>query len=228
MYYTLQDIQKDIQKDIGKNQLRKAVRKLERWLVEDKDPAKHLLLLKGRFSELRQEEIVGVVAEEQRLVRYAKIRKSILDFMDTLEGNDFSQEAIMQEGIHDRFLVLYEAEEGRENIERYFNKIYFSNVDYRHYENCPEGKPLEDYSFILFDFMQSSSTKLHYLMEDILKNEDLTVPVLYFGRKRSPIIDKDIYAEKAQAANSVFSLYARIKEILDYQKYFQVITTDLS
>lgn len=228
MHYTLQDIQKELKKDVGKNQLEKAVRKLERWLVEDTEPAKHITLLKGRFSELKQEEIVGVVAEEQRLVRYSKIRKSIMDFLDTLEEDDFSQEAILQEGVHDRFLVLYQAEEGREKIERYFNKIYFSNVDYRHYENCPEGKPLEDYSFILFDFMNGSSTALHYLMEDILKNEDLTVPVLYFGRKRSPIIDKDIYAEKAQAANSVFSLYARIKEILDYQKYFQVITTDPS
>lgn len=226
MYYTLQDIQKEIKKDIGKNRLRKALEKLDNWLLPDSGYVNEVVQQSSSFYALEQEERTGSIARAEQVLRRSQLRKALLELIDTLTEDDFSQEAIMQEGIHDHFLVLYQEAEGQKKIQRYFNKIYFSHVDYQFYKECPKGEKLKEYSFILFDFMHGHNTDLHYLMEDILREEE--IPVLYFGRKRSSIIDKEMYVEKAQAANSVFALYARIKEILDYQKYFQVDNPHLS
>ena len=42
--------------------------------------------------------------------------------------------------------------------------------------------------------------------------------MLYFGEKFP--LERARYAEKVYFANSIFSLYARIREMLDFIKYF--------
>ena len=59
-------------------------------------------------------------------------------------------------------------------------------------------------------------------IDELLKHylQQANIVVLYFGRFSTLVFD---YSEKAYASNSVFSIHARIKELIQYLKYNKAI-----
>lgn len=215
----LEDIKNELKGDFRKDKLEEVLVKLDRWLTKDSSKRSILDHTFRRLSQQEKEIRLATIKEDTKVLHRNKIGAAILPFIDELESADISEQAILRDGVHARFLVVCYNQAGRQKMEQFFKQIYFTGVEYLVYPDAIKAEDLEAYQFILFDFMHGNETYYYNRFEDMLYNNKKTI--LYFGRKRYPILEEDRFAERVQAANSVFSLYARIQEVSDYYKFYQ-------
>lgn len=170
------------------------------------------LTMQSNFYRIEEDRILQKASQEYINQAIATLTKNFLDFVDTLHENDLNDVQIMQDEIYERILVVTKSKERRQYMKSFFPVEYFRNVEY---DDSRKPVLAGKYDVIVYDDNpgvkegETDSLLLHYL-----ENEG---PVLlYFGR-HSPLVWK--YPEKAYAANSVFSIHARIKELIEYLKY---------
>ncbi len=215
----LEDIKKELKGDFRKDKLEEVLVKLDRWLTKGSSKRSILDHTFRRLSQLEKEIRLATIKNDTEVLQRNRISTSILSFIDELESADISEQAILREGIHARFLVVCYDQAGKQKMEQFFKQIYFTGVEYSVSPDSLDKLDLQAYQFILFDFMHGNKTAYYNLFENMLYDHETTI--LYFGRKRYPILDEGRFAERVQAANSVFSLYARIQEVSDYYKFYQ-------
>lgn len=220
----LEDIKKELKGDFRKDKLEEVLVKLDRWLTKGSSKRSILDHTFRRLSQQEKEIRLATIKDDTKVLQRNRISTNILPFINELESADISEQAILREGIHVRFLVVCYNQAGRQKMEQFFKQIYFTGVEYLVYPEAVDKQDLQAYQFILFDFMHGQKTAYYNVLENILYDHETTI--LYFGRKRYPILDEDRFAERVQAANSVFSLYARIQEVSDYYKFYQEVKAE--
>jgi len=206
----LSDLQLSLKRILADN-LGQCIKQLEASLDPRQDVWNELVALLAEFNRLERENMSNLLSREEYNQDFAKLTQRTLFLIDNLQERDLSAVRQLREEIHERILVVTRPER-QAYMERFFSKNYFKNVEYICY-----GDPLPEQRFdltLLEDIQPEPLSAM--LMEQYV--DSIGSYILYFGEKFP--LNKARYADKVYFAGSIFSLYARIKEMLDFIKYF--------
>jgi len=193
--------------------LGQCIKQLEASLDPTRAVYNDCLNLLSAFNRLERENLNNLLAREEYGRELSKLSMAVLLLIDGLTEDDMSEVRHLREEVHERILVVTRAER-RADIERFFSKNYFKNVQYIHFG---ELIPAERFDLAVLDDIVTNPAASLY-MEQYMEGIDCYI--LYFGAHFS--INREKYADKVYFANSIFSLYARIREMLDFIKYYDV------
>lgn len=199
-------------KRILTDNLGQCIKQIESSLDPRREAWNECLKLLTDFNRLERENMNNLLSREQYNQDFAKLTQRTLFLIDNLQEGDLSAARRLREEIHERILVVTRPER-RAYMERFFSKNYFKNVEYIHYG---DPLPAERFDLVLLEDIQPEPLSA-MLMEQYV--EGIGSYILYFGEKFP--LDRARYADKVYFANSIFSLYARIKEMLDFLKYYE-------
>lgn len=191
--------------------LGQCIQHLEASLDPRRDAYNQCLQLLADFNRLERENMSNLLSREQYNQDFARLTQRTLFLIDNLRDDDLSAARRLREEIHERILVVTRPER-QAYMERFFSKNYFKNVAYIHYG---DAVPAERFDLALLEDMEPEPLSA-MLMEQYV--EGIGAYILYFGETFP--LERTRYAEKVYFANSIFSLYARLKEMLDFMKYY--------
>lgn len=217
--------------------------------VKNENKLDSLLLLSSRKSELGRQEIAGTLTIDEQNVERNKISKAVISLIGDLLEDDlvidkttqnkapapivehFVQEIIIvpssleeetDKSIHDRILILCNNEQSMDEMSVFARSLNFTNVTIRvakAFENA------DDFNLIIFDAHHiEDPSRARGADADHLDLLDKYLARHYFmvwyGNHYEGL---NKYREFCHAANSRFSLYGRIREMLDYLNHFRLI-----
>lgn len=192
--------------------LGQCIKQLEASLDPRREAWNECLQLLADFNRLERENMGNLLSREEYNRDFARLTQRTLFLIDNLQEGDISAVRRLREEIHERILVVTRPER-RAYMERFFSHNYFKNVTYIHYG---DPVPAERFDLALLEDVQPEPFSA-MLMEQYA--DSLGAYIIYFGEKFP--LERARYADKVYFANSIFSLYARIKEMLDFMKYYE-------
>lgn len=183
-----------------------------------KDVENALLGFEGRLNRIGSDKRSGTIDPSALENRLNQLTQDVLEFIDTLQDEHFSTFARLREEIHEKLLVVCSGESALTRLKPYFNSNYFINVEYTFdfdpvkidrsdivvFTNPLDPLPPTTYQSILDQYFEKSSKY-----------------ILYFGSHNEKVSK---YPHKVYATNSPFSLYARLREMIEFMKYFNQTT----
>ena len=213
---TLNRLKRDIKRLVASN-LGNALKKLGQALDESGDNYNTCISLQAEFNRVKQQSISGGLTPTEESTYLSRVVNRFLDFVDSLEGEDIRPAFQLQEEIYDRILVVCKEAQRVPYLQRFFPEAFFKGVAYLPSDEEPEPEPdPESFDIVIFDnHPHDSDNGEHALLKDYLS---LGKPrLLYFGQTLPLLYN---YPEKAYFANSIFSLHARLEEMLTFLKYY--------
>lgn len=225
MSITVSDVKQQVNGWIKNGNIETAFTELEKLISPESDLQTHLIIFQSRLSDLIADKHEGTLTDTNFRSKKVAITAALLAFVKDLEAKDVNLEEHKEEEIRERILVI--CKESRESyMETFFSQYYFKNVSYHFFTE--EKLDLSGIDLVILDYNYlklKHGEKLpieerNRLERYLLKIDDSNAYLLYFG-KQMPFGLADKYSTKAYFSNSVFSLYARIGEMLDFIKYYQ-------
>lgn len=143
-----------------------------------------------------------------------RITNTILEFIGELEEDDLNPAQPLRDTYFERILVVVADEERKKWISQFFEDEYFPNLSIHVGLNLAETA---NYSIVIFDnMMKDKPANWQQLLEDYLELPGFYL--LYLGTGFNAAIAD--YPTKAYATNTIFSIYARLREMVEFTKYF--------
>ncbi|HMO41100.1 MAG TPA: hypothetical protein PKC76_18980 [Saprospiraceae bacterium] len=209
---TLDRLKFDLKKMIADN-FGNVLKKLERILKPDSSSYNTLLVLAGEFKQWNNRQMQNVQSQETLTQESNNLKVRLMDLIDSLEEKDVLSAFSLQEEIFEKILVVCKQPERKSYMKRFFPEAYFMHVAY---DDATMQYNPENYDIIIFDDHPfDSKDKAEQLLRRYLNTSKPYV--LYFGNGQSSAVRE--HPEKAYFSNSVFSLHARLFEMLNYLKY---------
>lgn len=180
------------------------------------DREKHNLVieLSAQLNILRLDSIRGGLSRQDEQAEGTRIRTRILTLIDLITPEEAAAYEL-ENAIFQRLLAVCKVPEREAEMRRLFPKNYYKQVEFD-----TSGAPLpEDYvnqfDLVIFDnFPHGEKDDPQDLLRYYLEK---TKPyVLYFGAQLNLLWQ---FPEKAYFANSIFSIHARLEEMIKYVKY---------
>lgn len=184
--------------------------------AKNTDNFNQVILKMRELEDLKKERIKETLSADDVNRRQNKIHDSILKLIDLI-SEDEAAAYELENAIFKPILVVCKSPDRKKEMRKLFPKDVYKGTKIDH-----SGKPLaadyvnkfkilifDDYPF---DGPDNQTLLIHYL--------DNTKPyILYFGPPNNKLLFN--YPAKAYFTNSVFSLHARLDEMITYLKYFE-------
>lgn len=171
-------------------------------------------LLHGRLQHLQQQQRKGTIAAADEKLEINQLNDSILSLIDTITPEEAATYDL-ENAIFKRILVVSKSAEREEYLRALFPEEYFKGVEYEVSERPRPAASVNRFDLVVFDNTPHGDKEdPHELLKHYL--EKTTPYLLYFGQPLPLLYN---YPEKAYFANSVFSIHARIEEMMLYLKY---------
>jgi hypothetical protein len=172
--------------------------------------------LRQEFQRIEKSRLEGILSPETINQNIASVTTRLMNFIDGLKEEDVHAYASFKESIYDKILVVTYSKERESYLEKFFPELYFRNIEY---DSSKEKLVLDrDIDIIIYDSPKLAKDEIDDLLDYYLNLDDESV-ILYFGTFSRQLLG---FPEKAYATNSVFSLHARINEIITYLKFRKV------
>jgi hypothetical protein len=188
----------------------------EKLDARHKDIENAMLGFEARLHRLDAGKRNGVISLDEWDLGMNRLVHDVLGFLDTLREEHFSPLARLREEIHEKILVVCDNEAAIQKMDAFFDSFYFKNVDYALHQYDEDKIAWCD--LIVFDYLYARQENPAFY--DLLVQYLNYAPryLLYFGRNNKIL---ENFPMKAYFANSPFSLYARLREILEFMKYYK-------
>ncbi|MEQ1746049.1 MAG: NARF domain-containing protein [Saprospiraceae bacterium] len=208
----LDQFQHTLKRTLAEN-LGQCIKNLEASLDPQRETYNNCLQLLADFNRLERENMNNLLARDDYNLEFSKLTQRTLFLIDNLDEADLSAVRRLREEIHERILVVVHPDR-KAQMERFFSKNYFKNVYYITYG---DSIPAEHFDLAILDNMVPEPIpQVSMLLEEYA--DGIPFYILYFGEMYP--FNQVQYADKIYFANSIFSLYARIREMLDFMKYY--------
>jgi hypothetical protein len=217
----LEKTQTECRQQLEKSNMQNCLKQLKTALSQD-TPLRHdLTLILANYNALLRGEQLLDPSDFRR--EMAKTQKAILTFIQQLEDSD------VREGVFIETLLIICNPDKRTDMEAFFGKKYFPNAEFINYsEALPKGiydvVVLEDEANLISQCVKDPEGKLTKTAANAQRQEDmknyLNATDAYFIYSGPGRFDMPLYAHRVYFSNSRFSIYARLKELLDYIKYY--------
>lgn len=213
------DIKKQYINLLQDGKLKDCLQKLTDTLA-DGDTRNVLSSLRGQYNRLLNEKGKGVISFDEYRREENRIDEAVRSLVNTLKPIDISENIFAQ-----TFLIICNPNK-LDEMKAFFGKKYFPNAEFCNYgEPFPKGIydiiVLEDENNIINQISKNKGTEMP-TEENALRRKQMKVYLdasdayfLYIGNRFTLG-----YEQKVYFANSRFSIYARLKELLDYKKYY--------
>lgn len=207
----LQDLHAALESD----KIGAAFQLLKKAILPATEAHKSYILLSGKYSGWKTDKNQGTKSEDQIELEKTRIRKNLLDFFDEIREEDISPNYKIDDEIFDNILVFCADADRIEYMQKYFSTEYYQGVKYK--------KPGDEFDWKTFDIILFDAYGFSNLREEATRwlrtflDHDQEKPlVMYFGG-REDLLNQ--YPEKAYASGFIFSIHARLREMLDFMKY---------
>lgn len=205
----------DLKSNFKKGNTGLTLQRIEKVLHPNSVFQDELLLLYSRFNSLIGERRNSMVSRDDYLAEIQNIRTSLLQLINDLKPEDIAKNYHIREEFHEKILVVCPSKSREKKLSRYFPKVYFPSLEF--FEAGKE-QIIQDYDILIFDNMFEPGSAPDNWIDQLKTYLETEGPyILYLGGYLELLQD---YSEKAYATNSVFSIYARLKELSEYMKYF--------
>jgi hypothetical protein len=181
-----------------------------------------LVLLERRFSQAAKERRLNKMDFDEFAKHISQIASNLLELFNELDENSLSHSS----SVHDKILIVA-CKKSPTNWERLFPDAYFSHVHIMRYgDEIPASYQSAD--VVIFDDLDCPGIGDVAQMRMISRQ----IPgayLLYYGpSNENPVKDSNIEEEKAiyarmTNANSVFTIHARLRELLEFRKIYGAI-----
>lgn len=182
------------------------------------DIEKHNLVieLSAQLNILRLDSIRGGLSRQDEQAEGTRIRTRILTLIDLITPEEAAAYDL-EKAIFQKLLVVCKIPERKAEMERLFPKSYYKQVKVDGSGSQLPEEYVNQFDLVIFDnFPHGEKDDPHDLLMYYLEK---TEPyVLYFGTLLNLLWQ---FPEKAYFANSVFSIHARLEEMIKYVKYTQ-------
>jgi hypothetical protein len=123
----------------------------------------------------------------------------------------------LENAVFKRILVVCKSAGREEYMRRLFPEQYFKGVEYDVSEKPRAAESVNRFDLVVFDNNPpSEADDPHELLRYYL--EQTRPYLLYFGSQQLQLL-RD-FSEKAYFANSIFSLHGRLREMIEFLKYY--------
>lgn len=189
---------------------------LQKVFISNISNLNEVILQMRALEDLKKDRRNGTLRAEEENLRLRKIHSSILGLIDEITPDEAAAYEL-ENAIFKRILVVCKSPEREEFMRKLFPEDVYKGVEFEISGAPRPASSVNRFDLVVFDNEPSDTTDgpntllLHYL--------DNTAPyLLYFGTTL-PLLYK--YPAKAYFTNSVFSLHARLDEMITYLKYFE-------
>lgn len=175
-----------------------------------------VILQTQRLERLRKAIRKGTAPGSEENTELNTINDAVLSLIDDISPEEAAAYEL-ENAIFKRILVVCKSAEREEYMRRLFPPQYYKGVEYDISEKPRPAASVNQFDLLVFDNTpQGGPDDGHELLLYYLKE---TAPyLLYFGQQLNLLWQ---YPEKAYFANSVFSIHARLEEMMAYLKYKQ-------
>lgn len=209
---TLDRLKLDLKKMLADN-FGNVLKKLDQVLKSDSPCYNTLLVLTREFKQWNNKQIQNVQSREISNQEFNDLNYRLMSLIDSLDEDDVRSAFSLQEEIFEKILVVCKQAERKDYMKRFFPETYFIHVDY---DDATGQYDAEAYDIVIFDDHPfDPQDKEEQLLRQYLHTNKPYV--LYFSNGQSNAVRE--HPEKAYFSNSVFSLHARLFEMLNYLKY---------
>jgi hypothetical protein len=217
----LEKTQTECRAQLEKSNTQNCLKQLKTALSQNTPLRQDLTLILANYNALLRGEQLLDPTEYRR--EMAKTAKSISTFIEQLEDTDVS------EGVFIETLLIICNPDKRTDKEAFFGKKYFPNAEFINYgEVLPKGiydvVILEDEDNWISQCVKNEEGKLTQTPANSQRQQDmknyLQATDAYFIYSGPGRFDMPDYNHRVYFSNSRFSIYARLKELLDYIKYY--------
>ena len=210
---------KDAKDKLADGKLRDCMEFLKNSLSANSDNHDVFVLLFSRYNKLKEQETLygeNIKVDENKLSAF------LLEIINKLKEQDVS------EGNFIETILIICSKQKRQDMEILFGKKYFPNRSFINYgEPIPAGVFdiifLEDENDIINQKIKEGENKEKPTAESKIRLGEMKGCIeanakqyfIYFGGRFPSGYENQVYY-----TNSRFSIYARLKEMLDYKKYY--------
>lgn len=218
-------IKKEVKRLVKKDRMGSAFSYLEKFLLKDDD--KDLLTnLISQYNGIKKEKKKNLIQSKEYRTEVNGIRASFIDFVTELETSDLNINEHDKETIQETIIVVCKKER-KELMSDFFSTYYFKNLTYHTFDkNVSKLKPCDlvifDVNYLNLEHGEQLPNEEYDLLESFLEkcSSDKSY-LLFFSAARMPEKLTERFGKIAYFSNSVFSLYSRIKEMLEFMRLYQ-------
>jgi|GEM_PF-4578262 hypothetical protein len=180
-------------------------------------------VLEGRWKDITHAQRIGTITFAEVSQHKSQVREAFLSFIKNLPDADLDT-IRNPDKIAARLFILTPTDTSEAAMHQFFPFEYFREVEFDREESYKTLASAGMNTVVIFD---------HYNHEDVEVNteqreaqleklrwllRETTCPIVWFGDRHEMV---SIYSKRIGAANFPFTLYARIREMLDFLKYYQ-------
>lgn len=203
----LQSYHQQLENYIIKNQLDKALQRL-REILRPGEAQDRVITLMSRLNALDKERVIGTVTESEYETRRSTLRQFILTVKSQLTAEALDPTLELREGILER-LVVYCTEDRQPFFERLLDPNVFKHIVYLSYsESVPSHTDV-----IIYDHTVAQEAAL----QQLILADGPPVLIMVYGQLRW--LYEEQYCDRFATANSIYSLGARLKELITVLKW---------
>lgn len=170
-------------------------------------------LYKVRLKALEDRQKAGMITSKDLDVEMNNLIIQLMTFIDEdLEEADIANMKVLENNTQKSILVITRPEQ-EQMMREFFIKHYFPKVEFALNDSTLSHKTAD---LIIYEDVETDEANLKRIWEYVEKNKNSYF--LYFGNGYLKVPKE--YNSSVYFTNSPFSLYARLKELLDYIKYY--------
>lgn len=207
-------LQRQLQ-DLLVQNIPEVLQQLRQIFADNKDSQHDVILQLQRFNLAQSEFNKGILPVEPYKLELNRISSAILNLIDRITPEEAAAFEL-EEAIFKRILVVCKSA-ARENAMRdLFPLQYFKGVEFDVSEKPRPAESVNQFDLIIFDnFPLGDKDDPQELLRYYLDNTKPYLLYVGFG-PQNPLLNQ--YPEKTYFANSVFSIHARLNEMIQYLK----------
>ena len=207
------DLKNQLKKEFLTTDTKLMLQKLLRVFASNPNQHNSAFLLLKRLEKLNTKELRGTLSTEYGELASNKIEESILELIDTIT-DETALAYELENSIFQRMLIVCRTMEREAYMKNIFPGKFYKEIQVVVGQDKPPLEEVNGFDLVIYDNFADQEDPAQELLKFYLTQ---TEPyILYFGPPL-PLLRQ--FPEKVYFANSVFSIHARVREMIEYLKY---------
>lgn len=191
------------------------LQKLQQIFRDNHGKFKQVMIMYGRYNLATEEHRKGLVEQDQYHRKLLQLTDNLLDLIKEIT-EDEARAYELENGIFTKILVICKSENRKEAMKKLLSERFYKGIVYDTSGEMLALEKVNEFQLIIFDDTETDDSYFDFYNTYLQTAKPY---LIYFGKRR--VEDSNGKEQKAYFANSIFSLHARIQEMLTFLKYYQ-------
>ncbi len=173
-----------------------------------------VVMLSARYNQHRKSVLNGTIKSEDSTLEFNQIIERVLILIDAVSPEEAAAYEL-EHSIFQKILIVCQQAERRHFMKSLFSEQYYKEVRLWRVEDNMSLQEVNGFDLVIFDNHGDTAGEPSDSLLKFYLNEAQPY-MLYFGHFL-PLLQQ--YPDKVYFTNSVFSIHARVREMIEYLKY---------